>query len=60
MKYCLTINKYGVIDDYKTFKGFTNVSDILDRKQNFKKFDGDKLVAKVPLNWKKVLIWVLL
>ena len=24
IKYCLTINKYGVIDEHKTFKGFSN------------------------------------
>ena len=53
IKYCLTINKYGVIDEHKTFKGFTNVSDNLDRKEYFKMFGGDKLVAKVPLSWKK-------
>ena len=32
IKYCLTINKYGVIDEHKTFKGFTNVSENLTRK----------------------------
>ena len=32
MKYCLTIYKYGVIDEHKTLKGFANVSDNLDRK----------------------------
>ena len=53
IKYCLTINKYGVIDEHKTFKGFTDVSDNLDRKEYFKMFEGDKLVAKVPLSWKK-------
>ena len=53
IKYCLTINKYGVIDEHKTFKGFNNVSDNLDRKEYFKMFEGDKLVAKVPLSWKK-------
>ena len=53
IKYCLTINKYGVIDEHKTFKGFTNVSDNLDRKEYFKMFEGDKLIAKVPLRWKK-------
>ena len=53
IKFCLTINKYGVIDEHKTFKGFTNTSDNLDRKKYFKMFDGDKLVAKVPLSWKK-------
>ena len=52
-EYCLTINKYGVIDEHKTFKGFTNVSDNLDRKKYFKIFNGDKLVAKVPSSWKK-------
>ena len=52
IKYCLTINKYGVFDEHKTFKGFTNVSDKLDRKEYFKMADGDKLVAKVPLSWK--------
>ena len=51
--YCLTINKYGVIDEHKTFKGFTNVSGNLDRKEYFKMFEGDKLIAKVPLSWKK-------
>ena len=50
IKYCLTVNKYGVIDEHKTFKGFTNVSDNLDRKEYFKMADGDKLVAKVPLS----------
>ena len=41
IKYCLTINKYGVIDEHKTFKGFTNVSDILNGKEFFKMFGGD-------------------
>ena len=53
IKYCLTINQYGIIDKHKTFKSFTNVSDNLDREEYFKMFDGDKLVAKVPLTWKK-------
>ena len=53
IKYCLTINNYGVIDEQKTFKGFSIVSDNLDRKEYFKMFDGDKLVAKVSLSWKK-------
>ena len=38
------------------FKGFTNNSDNLDRKDYFKMFDGDKLIAKVPLSWKKSFI----
>ena len=32
MKYCLTVKKFGVIDEHKTFKGFTNVFDNFVRK----------------------------
>ena len=53
IKYCLTINKFGIIDEHETFKGFTNVSENLDRKEFFKMFEGDKLIAKVPWSWKK-------
>ena len=31
-KYCLIINKYGIICEKKCLTGFTNVSDNLDRK----------------------------
>ena len=55
-KYCLTINKYGVIDGHKFFKGFTNVSENSDRNEYFKMFNGDKLIAKVPLSVKKFLV----
>ena len=51
-KCCLTIIKYGVIYEHKTFKVFTNVSDNLD-KEYFKMFNGDKIIAEVPLSWKK-------
>ena len=53
IKYCVTINKFGVIDEHKTFEGFTNVSDNLDGKEYFNMADGVKLIAKVPLSWKK-------
>ena len=46
IKYCLTINEYGVKNEHKCFKGFTNVCDNLDRKEYFKMLDGDKLIAK--------------
>ena len=48
IKYCLTINKYGVIDEHKTLKRFSNVSDNLNRKEYFKMAGGDKVVAKIP------------
>ena len=53
IKYCSTINNYGVIDEHKTFKGFTNVSDNLNREEHFNMADGCKLIAKVPLSWKE-------
>ena len=53
IKHCLTINKYGVIDEHKTFKGFTDVSDNLDKKEYFNMANGGNLIAKVPLSWKK-------
>ena len=53
MKYWLTMNKYDVIDEHKTFERFTNVSDNLDRKKYFKVYGGDELIAKTPLSWKK-------
>ena len=52
-KYSLTINKYGAIDEHKTFKRFTNVSENLDKKEYFNMYNGDKLIAKIPLSWKK-------
>ena len=55
IKYCSTINEFGFIEEHGTFKGFTNVSDNLDRKENFKIFEDDKLNAKVPLSWKKFI-----
>ena len=53
MKCCSTLNKFGIIDGKKCFKGFTNASDNLDRKEYFKMANGDILIAKVPLSWKK-------
>ena len=53
IKYCLIINKYGIIDEKKCFKGFTNASDNLNRKEYFKMAKGDNLIAKVPPSWKK-------
>ena len=47
IKFCLIINKYGITDEKKCFKGFTNVSDNLNRKEYFKMYKGDKLIAKI-------------
>ena len=53
LKYCLTIKKHVVFDEHKTFRGFTNVCDNLDRKEFIKVANGGKLTAKVPFSWKK-------
>ena len=53
IKYCSDINEFGIIDEQKTFKGFTNVSDKLDRKEYFNMAGGGKLADKGPLSWKK-------
>ena len=53
IKYCLTINKFGIIDEKKCFKGYTNVSDNLDRREYFEMADGNNIIAKIPLSWKK-------
>ena len=37
LKHCVTINKNGVIDEHKTFKGFRNVSNNLNKKNILKR-----------------------
>ena len=36
IKYCLTVDDYGVIQEHKTFKGFNENKRLLDRSQFFK------------------------
>ena len=42
-----------MMDEGKTFKSYTNVSDDLDKKDFFKMLDGDKFIAKIPQSLKK-------
>ena len=53
IKYCLTIDDYGIIQEHKTFKGFKNSNRLLDRSQNFKMKEGKKISAMLPRSWKK-------
>ena len=55
IKYCSTINKFGMKDEHKTFEGITNVSENKNREDFFILASGGKLIAKVPLNWKKII-----
>ena len=53
IKYCLTIDDYGIIKEHKTFKGFNDSKRLLNRSQYFKFIEGEKISAKLPRSWKK-------
>ena len=53
IKYCLTINEFGVIEEHKTFKGFGDVNRLLDSKKYFEMKEGKSVSSKFPLSWKK-------
>ena len=53
IKYCLTIDDYGIIKEHKTFKGFNDSQRLLDRSQYFKMKEGKKISAMLPKSWKK-------
>ena len=42
IKYCLTINELGIIEQHMTFKGFNYSKRLLDRSQYFDMLDGKK------------------
>ena len=47
-KYRSTIDKYGIIQEHRTFKGFDDSKRLLDRSQRFKKLEGKKISAMLP------------
>ena len=53
IKYCLTINELGVIEQHMTFKGFNDSKRLLDRSQYFNMLKGKKITAILPRSWKK-------
>ena len=53
IKYCLTIDDYGIIQEHKTFKGFNDSKRLIDRSQYFKMIEGKKLSAILPKIWRK-------
>ena len=53
IKYSLTIDDYGIIQEHKTFKGFNDSKRLLDRSQYFKMKEGKKISALLPKSWKK-------
>ena len=48
IKYCLTIDDYGIIQEHKTFKGFNDSERLSDRSQYFKMIEGKKISAMLP------------
>ena len=53
IKYCLTIDEYGIIQQHKTFKGFKDIKRLLDRSQYFKMIEGEKISDMLPKSWEK-------
>ena len=53
IKYSLTTDNYGVIQEHKTFKGFNDNKMLLDRSQYLKMTEGKKVSALLPKSWKK-------
>ena len=52
IKYCLTINDLGIIEQHVTFKGFNDSKRLLDRSQYFDMLNGKKITAMLPRSWK--------
>ena len=53
IKYCLTNNEFGIIQQHMTFKGLNDSKRLLDRSQYFDMLEGKKISAMLPRSWKK-------
>ena len=53
IKYVLTIDDYGIIQQHMTFKAFIDSKRLLDRSQYFDMLKGKKVTAMLPRSWKK-------
>ena len=42
IKYCLTMDIYGIIQEHRTFKGFNDNKRLVDRSQYFNMIEGKK------------------
>ena len=52
IKYVLTNNEFGFLQEHKTFKRFDDSKRLLDRSQYFKMKGGKKISAMLPRSWK--------
>ena len=48
VKYCSSIEGFGIVQEHKTFKGFNDNKRLLDRSQYFKMLEGKKVSALLP------------
>ena len=55
IKYALTINEFGSVQQHMTFKGFNDSKRPLDRSQYFIMLEGKKISAVLPRSWKKII-----
>ena len=52
-KYVLTIDEFGIIQQYLTFKRFNDSKRLLDRSQYFDMLEGERISAILPKAWEK-------
>ena len=45
IKICLTVNKFGMLQEHKTFKGFNISRRLLDRSQYFEMIEGKRKIC---------------
>ena len=53
IKYCLTNNEFGVIQQHMTFKGFNENKRLLGRSQYFDMLEGQNISTMLPKSWKE-------
>ena len=53
IKFVFSIDEYGTIQAYKTFKGYTDSKRLLDHVQKCKKVEVKNFLVMLPMNWKK-------
>ena len=56
IKYCSTINEFGIIRQHMTFKSFNDNKRLLDRSQYFNMFEGNNISAVLPGSRKNHLL----
>ena len=54
--YVLTIDEFGILQQYMTFKGFIGSKRLLDQSQYFNMLEGKKISTMLPKSWKKSFI----